>query len=106
MTAWLVVLAVGAGTYLFRISMVGLVGRPGASARIERAARFALPSAFAALAAGALTTTVAGAGASGAAPPLAAVTAAAVAVRRTGSPRWAIVVGMPTLWVVSALVTV
>ena len=32
MSAWLVVAAVGVGTYLFRISMVGLAGRPGASA--------------------------------------------------------------------------
>ena len=52
----------GVGTYLFRISMVGLAGRPGASARFERVSRFVVPSAFAALAAGAITAASVGAG--------------------------------------------
>ena len=103
MTAWLVVLAVGLGTYLFRISMMGLVGRGGSSPRFERASRFALPSAFAALAAGAVTAACAGAGAPGAAAPLGAVAAAVVAVRRTRSPHMAILVGMSTLWLLNAL---
>jgi branched chain amino acid efflux pump len=106
MTAWLVVAAVGAGSYLFRISMIGLVGRRGSSTRFERASQFALPSAFAALAAGAVTVTSAGAGVPDAVAPLAAVAAAAVAVRHTGSPRMAIVVGMPTLWALNALLAV
>jgi branched-subunit amino acid transport protein len=104
MTPWLVVLAVGAGTYLFRVSLVGLVGRRGASAGVERAARFVVPSAFAALAAGSVTAAAcAAAGPTRAVAPLAAVAVAVVAVRRTGSPRVAIAVGMPTLWLLNAL---
>jgi branched chain amino acid efflux pump len=94
MTPWLVVLAVGAGTYLFRVSLVGLVGRSGSSARFERAARFVVPSAFAALAAGSVTVAYAG-------TSLLAV--AVLAVRRTGSARLAIAVGMPTLWLLNAI---
>ena len=104
MTAWLVVLAVGAGTYLFRVSLVGLVGRRGASPRFERAARFVVPSAFAALAAGSVAAATAAATSPGqAVAPVAAVAAALVAVRRTGSPRAALLVGMPTLWLLNAL---
>ncbi len=103
MTPWLVVLAVGAGTYLFRVSLVGLVGRSGSSARFERAARFVVPSAFAALAAGSVTAACAGASPSAAAPPIAAVAVAVLAVRRTGSARLAIAVGMPTLWLLNAI---
>lgn len=103
MSAWLVILAVGAGSYLLRVSMIVLVGGRGSSARFERASAFAAPSAFAALAAGGVTAACAGAGAPGAVAPLAAVAAAVVAVRRTGSPHVAIAVGMPTLWVLNAL---
>ena len=103
MSAWLVVAVVGVGTYLFRISMVGLTGRPGSSARFERASRFVVPSAFAALAAGAITAACVGAGPSGSVAPLGAVTVAALAVHRSGSARAAIVVGLPTLWVLNAL---
>ena len=39
----------------------------------------------------------------GAAAPLAAVAAAVIAVLRTGSPQAAILVGMPALWVATAL---
>ena len=56
-----------------------------------------------ALAAGAVTAACAGAGAPGAVAPLGAVAAAVVAVRRTRSPHMAIVVGMPTLWLLNAL---
>ena len=101
MSAWLVVAVVGVGTYLFRVSMVGLVGRHGSSARFERASRFVVPSAFAALAAGAITA--AAAGPSGSVAPVGAVTVAALAVHRSGSARAAIVVGMPTLWILNAL---
>ena len=43
------------------------------------------------------------AGITGAAAPLAAVAAAVIAVLRTGSPQAAILVGMPALWVATAL---
>ena len=103
MTTWLVILAVGLGSYLFRISMVVLVDRIGSPARFEQAAALVVPSAFAALAAGGVVASSLGADGPAAVAPLAAVVAAAVAVRRTGSPQLAIVVGMPTLWVLNLL---
>jgi branched-subunit amino acid transport protein len=101
MTAWLVVLAAGLGSYLFRISMVVLVGRIGSPARFERASDLVVPSAFAALAAGGVVAGCTGASVPEAIAPLAAVVAAVAAVRRTGSPHAAIVAGMPTLWVLN-----
>ena len=102
MNAWLVIVSVGVGSYLFRLSMVALVGRAGSSDRFERASGFVVPSAFAALATSGI---VAGLGGHGAASitPLAAVGVAVLAVRRTGSPHAAMVAGMPTLWVLHAL---
>lgn len=103
MSAWLVVLAVGLGSYLFRISIVVLVDRIGAPARFERASAFVVPAAFAALAAGAIIATTTGGGAAQAVPPLVAVGVAVAAVHRTGSPYMAIAVGMPILWVLGAV---
>jgi branched-subunit amino acid transport protein len=101
MTLWLVILVVAVGSYLFRISMLVLAARVGVPAILDRVARFAVPTAFAALA----TTSLAGyaSAGTGAVAPYVAVAAAVIAVRRTGSPRAALVVGMPTLWIVSAL---
>jgi branched-subunit amino acid transport protein len=102
MNAWHVVLAVGLGSYLFRLSMVALVGRAGSSDRFERASTFVVPSAFAALATSGIVAGLGGLGA-GSIAPLAAVGIAVVAVRRTGSPHAAMVAGMPTLWALHAL---
>ena len=101
MTAWIVVVAVGAGSYVFRVSMLVLAARAGLPPAIERAARHAVPVSFAALAASALTGHLTGADASLA--PLGAVVVAVVAVRRTGSPHAALAAGMPALWVLSAV---
>jgi branched-subunit amino acid transport protein len=101
---WLVVVAAGAGSYLFRVSMLVLAARVGLPTVLERAARFAVPTAFAALAAtsliGRVTTDVASVA------PLAAVVVGALAVRHTGSPHAALLAGMPTFWVLDALLAV
>lgn len=102
MNAWLVIVAVGAGSYLFRVSMVALVGRAGWSDRFDRASTFVVPSAFAALATSGIIAGLGGYGA-GSIAPLAAAGVAVVAVRRTGSPHAAMVAGMPTLWILYAL---
>jgi branched-subunit amino acid transport protein len=102
MRAFAVVVAAGIGSYLLRISMLVIAARHGLPPLIARSARHAVPTAFAALAAGSL---VSFGRTTGALAPLAAVVAAAVAVRRTGSPHAALLAGMPTLWVVSALVS-
>ena len=101
MSAWVVVAAVGAGSYLFRVSMLVLASRVGLPPVIERAARHAVPVSFAALAASALTEHLAAAGAAPA--PVIAVAAAIVAVRRTGSPHAALAAGLPTLWILAAV---
>ena len=106
MTVWLVIFAVGAGSYLFRVSMLILARRVGVPRLLERATRFAVPTAFTALAASALAhqmmKTTAGIGAGVVAPSI-AVIAGVLAVRRTGSSHAALLVGMPTLWIVSAV---
>jgi branched-subunit amino acid transport protein len=99
MSAYLVVLAVGLGSYAFRVSMLVLAARTGLPSVVERAARYAMPVSFAALATTAVANHVE---TSAALPPLAAVAVAVVAARRTGSARAAILAGMPTLWLLTA----
>lgn len=103
MTAWLVVLLAGLGTYLFRISMVVLADRVTLPEKLTRATAFVAPAAFAALAATGVTASVVGLDLAGALPPLAAVVIAVAAVRRTGRPYLAVVAGMPTLWLLTAV---
>jgi branched-subunit amino acid transport protein len=99
--AYVVVIAVGLLSYAFRVSMLVLAARRGLPPVFERAARFAVPTAFAGLVAGSLVTS---ASAGRAVAPVLAVAAAAFAVRRTGSPHMALLAGMPVLWAVTAVV--
>jgi branched-subunit amino acid transport protein len=102
MSTWLVVVAAGAGSYVLRISMIVLAARVGLPPLLERATRFAVPTAFAALAAASLGGYTTGWDAAALAPVV-AIGVAVVAVRRTGSPHAAVLAGMPTLWALSAL---
>jgi branched-subunit amino acid transport protein len=102
MNAWTVVALAGAGSYLLRISMLVVAARADVPAVVARAASFAVPVAFAGLAAGAIAHYVAEAG-TGAVPALAGVAVGVAAVRRTGVSHTAILVGMPTMWVLAAL---
>jgi len=102
MNTWSVIALAGAGTYLLRISMLVFAARAGVPAVVERAAAFAVPVAFAGLVAGALATHTADAGI-GAFPALAGVAVGIAAVRRTGASQAAILAGMPTMWLLSAL---
>ena len=102
MNVWSTIVLAGAGSYLFRISMLVLAARANVPAVVERAAAFAVPVAFAGLAAAALATRTAAEG-TGAVPALVGVAVGLAAVRRTGAPYAAILAGMPTMWVVSAL---
>lgn len=101
MSTWLVVVVAGAGSYLLRISMIVLAARTGLPPVLERAARFAVPTAFAALAAASLGSHITLDPA--ALAPLVAIVVAVIAVRRTGSPHLAVLAGMPTLWALSAI---
>jgi branched-subunit amino acid transport protein len=100
-TAWLVIAAVGAASYLLRISLIALAARTVLPPVLGRATAFAMPVAFAALAAAALAGQVT----AGAAPvaPAGAVALAVLAVRRTGSAHAALVVGLPALWILAAV---
>jgi branched-subunit amino acid transport protein len=87
MTAWVVVLLAGLGSYLFRISMVILAEHVRLPARVEQASAFVAPVAFAALAVTSVAAASLDAGELAAAVVLlAAVTAGVIAVRLTGRP--------------------
>ena len=103
MSVYLAVIAVGFGSYLLRISMLVLSARTGAvPPLVERAARYAIPVSFAALATDAFASHIALART--AIAPAVALVVAIVAVRRTRSPHAAIIAGLPALWIVTALI--
>jgi branched-subunit amino acid transport protein len=104
MNIWLVILAAGLGSYLFRISMVVLADRVTMPQLLERASTFVAPAAFAALAAGGIAANTVGVDVAGWAAPFAAAVVAVIAVRLTGRPYAALLAGMPTLWILSAMV--
>jgi branched chain amino acid efflux pump len=102
MSAYVAVVAVGFGSYLLRVSMLVLSARIGTvPPLIERAARYAIPVSFAALATDAFASHAALTRTEIA--PTVAVLVAIIAVRRTGSPNAALIAGLPTLWIVTAL---
>jgi branched-subunit amino acid transport protein len=105
MNTWIVIVAAGLGSYLFRLSMIILAGRITMPPSLERASGLVTPAAFAALAAAGVAAACRGLGVTQAAAPLVAVAVAVIAVLRTGSSRAAILVGMPVLWVVTALLS-
>jgi len=102
MTAWFVIIAVGAGTYLLRASMFVFVGRRSLPTWTATPMGLVAPAAVAALVASMLFTSN-GAIATVPLPEFAAVGAGFLAVRRTGNVMFAFAVGMPTFWLLSAL---
>ena len=103
MNAWTVVLAAGFGSYLFRMSMIAAPGWIRLPARLDDSAAMVAPSAFAALAVTSIASSVLDAGVPQALIPLAAAAVAVLAVIRTGSTYAAVLAGMPTLWILTAL---
>jgi|KBSSwiStaDraftv2_1062776.scaffolds.fasta_scaffold2160728_1 branched-subunit amino acid transport protein len=102
MNAYIAIAAVALGSYLLRVSMIVLTARVGVvPPLIERAARYAIPVSFAALAADAFAPHL---GFSRAAiAPAVTLVVAILAVRWTRSPHAALIAGLPTLWIVTAL---
>lgn len=97
MTAWLVICAVGLGTYAFRSITFAAVSARGLPAWAERPLAYVSPAAIGALVGGMLLTTHG----SAEAPALAeagAAFAAFVTVRRTGNIARGILIGFPVLW--------
>ncbi len=98
MTAWIVILAIGAATYVLRVSMFVALGGRTLPAWLDRPMAVVAPAAVAALV-GAMTLTSNGRVEPLARPELAAVVAGFVAVRRTGNVMLAFAVGLPVMWV-------
>ena len=99
MNPWIVVLIIGLGTYLTRLSFVGVLGTRTMPAWAERPLKYVAPSVLAALVLPAVLLRDGSLDLAPATNPrfLAAVAAALVVVRFK-SVSWAIVVGMSTLW--------
>jgi branched-subunit amino acid transport protein len=102
MTAWLVIAAVGVGTYAFRASMFVVLGRRALPAWTETPMALVAPAAIAALVAS-LVFTRDGAIAPAATPEVVAVLLGFLAVHRTGNVMHAFVVGMPAMWLLTAV---
>src|SRR2546427_12696778 len=102
MNTWIVIVAAGLGSYLFRLSMIILTSRITTPPYLERASRFVAPAAFAALAAAGVSAAWSGLGISGAPAPLVTVAPAVIAVLRTGSPPAASLAAIPALSVATA----
>jgi branched chain amino acid efflux pump len=106
MSAWLVVLAVGLGSYLFRAGVVLIADHIVLPAPVQEATELVAPVAFAALAASSVAQACWGVPVTDALAPLLAVTAAAIAVARSGRSWLALVVGLPVLWAIDAAVAI
>lgn len=102
MSTWLVIAAIGLGTYAMRASMFVLLGRRSLPGWTARPMTLVAPAAVAALVTSAL---VLRGGAVVAPEPadLAAVASGFAAVRRTGNVMHGFAVGMPVFWIVGAL---
>ena len=103
MTTWIVLLAVGVGTYALRASMFIVLGRHALPAWTARPMAFIAPAAIAALTCSMLFTHDQ---AIDPAPlqELAAVAAGFLAVRRTGNVMSAFVTGLPVFWALGLVV--
>lgn len=102
MTAWLVITTIGIGSYAMRAVMLALVGLKPLPTRVDTAMRHLGPAAIAALTA---TMAFTRAGTIHPLPiaELAAIAVGFIAVRRTGNVLHAITIGLPTLWLITAI---
>ena len=102
MTTWLVMILAGTGTYLLRISMLAAHDSFGTPRWLEGRLHLVGPSVLSAI----LVSSMVAVHDHSTAPGLAALIAVAsayVAVRRTGNIGWALIVGFPTAWAVTAV---
>jgi len=99
---WIVIGAVGVGTYVLRVCMFLVVGRRSLPTWTVVPMGFVAPAAVAALV-GSMLLTQHGSIDVAAMPELAAVTMGFATVRRTGNVMHAIATGLPTFWLLSAM---
>ncbi len=97
MNAWLVIIAVGVGTYAFRAVMFGVLGGRDLPAWTTGPLSFVGPAAIGALV-GTMLLTRHGRWDPAGATELVAAIGAFFTVRRTGNVAHALVVGLPILW--------
>lgn len=102
MTAWIVILLVGGGTYLLRASMFIALGTRSLPAWTQQPLTLVGPAAIAALLGSVVFTAPNLRGAEGV-PELVAIVLAFVAVRRTGNVAHAFAIGLPVVWMLSAI---
>lgn len=102
MTAWLVILAVGAGTYAMRATMFVVLGDRQLPDWTEHPLAQVGPAAMGALVGG-MVLTSGGSFAPAGAAELVAVGAAFVVVHRSGDVARALLVGFPLLWALAAV---
>jgi branched chain amino acid efflux pump len=102
MSVWVVLIAVGAGSYALRLSMFVLLGRRELPAWTARPMTLVAPAAIAALVAS-MTLTSHGRVDATPVPELLAIACGFALTRRTGNVMHAIAVGLPTFWLATIL---
>jgi branched chain amino acid efflux pump len=106
MNVWTTIIAAGLGSYVLRMSMIS-TDRLRLPSQLDGAASLVAPAAFTALAVSSLAAlALAGfraGGIPGALPLAATLAVAGFAVARTGKPYLAVLAGMPTFWLTTAL---
>ncbi|HEY6531877.1 MAG TPA: AzlD domain-containing protein [Acidimicrobiales bacterium] len=102
MTAWAVLFAAAAATYLLRISMVVALAGRSVPARVERRLSVMGPAVLAAIVANSLFVHH-GAPALPTVPTALGVAAAVLVVARTRRPNRALLVGLPVAWLATLL---
>ncbi len=100
MTAWLVIVAIGLGSYAFRASMFVLLGNRDLPAWTTTPMALVAPAAIGAMVAS-MTLTDHGHAQLPGIPELAAMVAGFVIVRRSGNVMHAITAGLPVFWLLS-----
>ncbi|NIA25407.1 MAG: AzlD domain-containing protein [Gammaproteobacteria bacterium] len=98
---WVIILAVGVGTFLLRISLIAMLGRArSVPPALQRALRFIPPAVLAAIATPSLVQVD---GVLTAGPRLLAGLVAILVAWKTKNVLATIIVGLVTLWVIQAL---
>lgn len=104
MSAWIVVIVAGFGSFLFRLSIVALIDRVETPPWLEALAAYVVPAGFAGMAAAALAGPLGGGGTQATGPAIAVTVTAALAAR-DHPVHIAFLGGLCSLWAVAALST-
>ncbi len=102
-TYLLIVVAIGAGTYMTRLSFVAIFGRIGVPQWLEAPLRYVAPAVLAAIVAPAVLSPEGFVDVTMDNPRFLAGAVALAVALRTKSVTWTIVYGMAALWTVQAL---